>query len=192
MAVEISMEEYDDQMQRTNNERFEKLKAKCWEIHPQLLRLPQPIHPTKMDLDLKKAVERDDVNHFIVTLEQVPEGLCLCTIFDHQVSLSGNSLLHEAAKFGSIEITKLITNHFPHLLTKQNFIGDTIFHVAFKAKKIDIIEALTFSPSPVYDHKKLFQMKNHIGDTALHEAVRTGHDFIEVINYLHSVNPEAL
>ena len=145
------------------------------------------------------------VNDFIGRLEQVSVGLCLCTIFDHQVSSSGNSLLHEAAKFGSIEIFKLITNHFPHLLTKQNFIGDTILHVALKAKKTNIIKALTYTfrfmeqkhggfsegSSPAYDRKKLFQMKNHIGNTVLHEAVRTGH-FNEVINDLLSVDPEAL
>jgi ankyrin repeat protein len=206
MAVEISMKEHDDWMQRRNNERFEKLKAKCCKNkkHAQP-DLHQPTHPTKMDLNLKKAVEEDDVKHFIDTLEQVPEGLCLCTIFDHQVSLLGNSLLHEAAKFGSLKITKLIINHFPHFLTKQNFIRDTILHVALKAKKIKKIEALadTFRfgeqkhegsserPSSAYDHKELFQMKNHIGNTALHEAVRTGQSN-EVIMYLLSVNPEAL
>ena len=219
MAVEISMKEHEDWMQRRKNERFEKLMAECWKIHPQCSCLPQPTHPTMMDPALNKAVEKDDVNHFIYTLEQVSEGLCLCTIFDHQVSSSGNSLLHEAAKFGSIKITKLIINHFPHLLTKQNFIGDTILHVALKAKKIDIIKALvdTFrfweqkhgGSCLAYDHKKLFQMKNHIGNTALHEAVRTGqmknyignaalHEavrtghFNEVINDLLSVDPEAL
>jgi ankyrin repeat protein len=140
MDVEISMTEQDDWMQRRNSERFEKLKAECCKNkkHAQP-DLHQPTHPTKMDLDLKKAVEKDDVNNFIDTLEQVLEGLCLCTIFDHQVNSLGNSLLHEAAKFGSIEITKLIINHFPHLLTKQNFMGDTILHVAFKAKKINIV-----------------------------------------------------
>ncbi|GMY18552.1 protein ACCELERATED CELL DEATH 6-like isoform X3, partial [Fagus crenata] len=82
---------------------------------------------------------------------------------------------------------------------------DTILHVALKAKKINIIEVLAYTfrfgeqkhggssegPSLAYDHKKSFKMKNHIGNTALHETVRIGH-FNEVINYLLSVNSEAL
>uniref|UniRef100_A0A2N9HL19 PGG domain-containing protein n=1 Tax=Fagus sylvatica TaxID=28930 RepID=A0A2N9HL19_FAGSY len=53
------------------------------------------------------------------------------------------------------------------------------------------MEGSSEGPSSAYDHKKLFQMKNHIGNTALHEAVRTGQSN-EVIMYLLSVNPEAL
>ena len=74
-------------------------------------------------------------------------------------------MLHEAASFGSTKITKVIVDHFPFLLTKKNIIGDNAVHVATKNKYLKVLEVLINSSTVE------LQMRNSIGNTALHEAM---------------------
>lgn len=178
--------------------RLEELKER------QCLCPGQSTHPM-VDRALFEAVaDHNNVKDFIDKLEQLQrdKGLSLFTIFDQVLSPSGNSLLHEAAKFGKIKIIKLITKHFSDLITKKNIIGDTVLHVAVKEGKMDIIEFLAGSSKKCSNHpyhqenEKLFQMKNRIRNTALHEAViahvhHPEYYSEEVAKNLLWVNPEA-
>ncbi|KAF3964532.1 hypothetical protein CMV_011192 [Castanea mollissima] len=147
--------------------------------------LPQPPDPGLYDLVAKS----DDVSELEKVLRD--KGLTL-----DQVSPSGNSLLHEAAKFGRIKIAEHIIKHFPCLLTKENIIGDSVLHVAVKAGKIDITKDVTDSSrKKMYggsseEPKHLVEMTNHIGNTALHEAVIANR--LEEAKCLLSVNPKTL
>ena len=161
MDLVIPMESNVDQLQEIDIEKLEKLKEAFQGMED---------HGTHrlMAANLYEAIENDDVGGFIFYLEQV-----------EQVSVSGNSLLHKAASFGSIKIAKLIIGHFPLLLTRRNILGDTALHVAVKARKldlatkyskfIDVLEVLI--DDNVSDREQLLEMKNNVGNTALHEAV---------------------
>ena len=119
MDLVIPMESNVDQLQEIDIEKLEKLKETFQGMED---------HCTHrlMAANLYEAIENDDVGGFIFYLEQI-----------EQVSVSGNSLLHKAASFGSIKIAKLIIDHFPFLLTRRNVLGDTALHVAIKARKLD-------------------------------------------------------
>ena len=184
----------DDNDDPNQEGRFETLKERRCSC------LDQSTHPM-VDRALFEAVaDHNNVQDFIDKLEQFQRDkeLSLFTIFDQVLNPSGNSLLHEAAKFGKIKIIKLITKHFSDLITKKNIIGDTVLHVAVKEGKIDIIKFLADSSKICSNHpyhqeiEKLFQMKNRIGNTALHEAIIAHvHHSEEAADYLLLVNPEA-
>lgn len=140
-----------------------------------------------MDPTLYEAVKKDDMDAFSNTLQRISrEKDILDQFILDRTSPSGNSLLHEAASFGSKKIAKDIIDHHPSLLTRRNIIGDTALHVAAKRGKFDILEVLTVNsgkqtsgnplegPSLAYEYTddlQLLRMQNHVGNTALHEAV---------------------
>ncbi|GMY05048.1 protein ACCELERATED CELL DEATH 6-like isoform X3 [Fagus crenata] len=159
-----------------------------------------------VDPTLYKAVKDDDINTFISTLQLISreKDILEQSILD-RLSPSKNSLLHEAAKFGSKEIALHIVDNFPSILTRKNMIGDTPLHVAAKFGKLHIIEVLSTvdfgkqrhggsleGPSHaddfVNDNKQLLRIRNHIGNTALHEAVITKN--LAEVKYLVSIDPE--
>ena len=74
-------------------------------------------------------------------------------------------MLHEAASFGSTKITKFIVDHFPFVLTKKNILGDSAIHVTIKKKHLKVLEVLINSSTVE------LQMRNSIGNTALHKAM---------------------
>ena len=184
------MEDYASQIRRRNNERLEILKAdvkkkkeilkakefpKLQSTNTMLPGMEDYDTNILMDVALYEAVAKDDVTNFIDTLEQVSidKELHLDAILN-RMTISGNSLLHKAASFGSVDIAELIIDHFPILLNSRNNLGDTALHVATKAKKLSVVKVLidkSGKPCPANDNDTLSQMKNHIGNTALHEAV---------------------
>ena len=196
MALEIPIEDYATQIGRGNYERLEILKAKQF---PKLQSTNTMLQGTEdtdtnilMDVTLYEAVAKDDVNNFISTLEKVSmdKGLHLDAILD-QMSISGNSLLHKAASFGSADIAELVIDHFPFLLNRRNNLGDTALHVATKAKKLSVVKILIDKSGklcPANDNDTLSQMKNHIGNTALHEAVKA--HFRDAVSCLFLANPK--
>ena len=74
-------------------------------------------------------------------------------------------MLHESASFGSTKITKFIFDYFPFLLTKKNILGDGTILVATKNKHLKVLEVL------INSFTVELQMRNSIGNTALHEAI---------------------
>ncbi|KAF7837034.1 protein ACCELERATED CELL DEATH 6-like [Senna tora] len=95
----------------------------------------------------------------------------LCAIFD-QLTPAGDTLLHEAAYFGTQDIAELIGHHFPHILTKTNIQGDTPLHVAARSKSWDVVN-LILSQSCMQNKEEgiVTRLSNEYGNTALHEAV---------------------
>ena len=129
-----------------------------------------------MAVHLYEAVENDNVEGFNSNLEQV-----------EQVTASGNSVLHKAASFGSKNIAKLIIDKFPFFLTRRNVLGDTALHVAIKARKFDVMKVLIGAN---VNDRELLEMKNNVGNTALHEAV-IAQCSLEVVKKLFSRHKEA-
>ncbi|XP_075664867.1 protein ACCELERATED CELL DEATH 6-like [Castanea sativa] len=196
MALEIPIEDYASQIGRGNYERLEILKAKQF---PKLQSTNTTLQGMEdqgtnilMAVYLYEAVKNDDVGRFISTSEIVltEREPHLATIL-HQVSASGNSVLHKAASFGSREIAKLIIDHFPFLVNRTNNLGDTALHVATKARKLNVVKVLVDKScklSPANDNDTLSQMKNHTGNTALHEAVKAL--FTEALSCMFVANPK--
>ncbi|KAF3971028.1 hypothetical protein CMV_005327 [Castanea mollissima] len=157
-----------------------------------------------MDPTLYESVKKDDMDAFRNTLQRISrEKDILDQFILDRTSPSGNSLLHEAASFGSKKIAKDIIDHHPSLLTRRNIIGDTALHVAAKRGKLDILEVLTVNsgkqtsgnplegPSLAYEYNddmQLLRMQNQVGNTALHEAVIA--DGLAEVEYLLSKNSE--
>ena len=98
------------------NEMLKSLKSK------KFLNLHQSTNTTNFAFDFAsfhQPLANDDVIGFVDMLEHMSTNnqLLLLTIFSQKYP-SRNSLLHEAASFGSTKITKFIVDHFPFLLTK--------------------------------------------------------------------------
>ena len=137
MAVNIPVQIY---AQEILNERLKSLKSK---------KFPNPhksTNTTNFAFDFAsfdQPLANDDVIGFVDMLEHMSTNkqLPLLTIFS-QKSPSRNSLLHEAASFGSTKITKFIVDHFPFLLTKKNILGNSAIHVATKNKHLKVLEVL--------------------------------------------------
>ena len=149
--------------QKILNERLKSLKSKKFP------NLHQSTNTTNFAFDFAsfhQALANDDVIGFVDMLEHMSTNkkLPLLTIFS-QKSPSGNSLLHEAASFGSTKITKFIVDHFPFLLTKKNILGDRAIHVTTKNKHLRVLEVLINSSTVD------LQMRNSIRNTALHEVM---------------------
>ncbi|KAL0010087.1 hypothetical protein SO802_005195 [Lithocarpus litseifolius] len=186
MDLEIPVENYVDQLQEIDIEKLEKLKETFQGMEDHGTHILMAVY-------LYEAIEKDDVGDLISRLVELSSS----AIF-HQVSASGDSLLHKAASFGSIKIAKLIIDHFPFLLTRRNVLGDTALHVAVKARKldvatknskfIDVMEVLI--DANVNDCEQLLEMMNNVGNTALHEAV-IAQCSLEVVKYLFSRHKEA-
>ena len=140
-----------NQLQEIDVVKLKKLKETFQGMEDHGIHISMAVH-------LYEAVENDNVDGFNSNLEQVK-----------QVTASGNSVLHKSASFGSKNIAKLIIDKFPFFLTRRNVLGDTALHVAIKARKFDVMEVLI--DDNVNDREQLLEMKNNVGNTALHEAV---------------------
>ena len=113
IAVNIPMQIYALEIL---NEMLKSLKSK------KFLNLHQSTNTTNFAFDFAsfhQPLANDDVIGFVDMLEHMSTNnqLLLLTIFSQKYP-SRNSLLHEAASFGSTKITKFIVDHFPFLLTK--------------------------------------------------------------------------
>ena len=160
MAINIPVQIY---AQEILSERLKSLKSKKFP------NLHQSTNATNFAFDFAsfhQPLANDDVIGFVDMLEHMSTNkqLLLLTIFS-QKSPSGNSLLHESASFGSTKITKFIFDYFPFLLTKKNILGDGTILVATKNKHLRVLEVLINSSTVE------LQMRNSIGNTALHEAI---------------------
>ncbi|KAF3950582.1 hypothetical protein CMV_023687 [Castanea mollissima] len=174
MDLVIPMESNVDQLQEIDIEKLQELKETFQGMEDHGTHRLMPVY-------LYEAIEKDDVRDLISRLVELSSS----TIF-HQVSASGDSLLHKAASFGSIKIAKLIIEHFPFpfLCTRRNVLGDTALHVAVKARKLDVMEVLV--DANVDDREQFLEMMNNVGNTALHEAVIA--QCVEAVQYLFSRN----
>ncbi|XP_056690455.1 uncharacterized protein [Spinacia oleracea] len=82
----------------------------------------------------RAAANKDDADHFVHVIEEIAaeKSLDLSQIIQ-QVTPLGNTLLHVAASHGNEESVNLLITASPFLIAKQNFVGDTAFHLAARA-----------------------------------------------------------
>ncbi|CAL8136435.1 unnamed protein product [Prunus armeniaca] len=100
-------------------------------------------------------------------------------------SPQNNTFVHIAVSSGHVELAaKILQEHKP-LLLEKNFEGDTVLHIAAKAKDIDtttntlLREARgTTNVENNADVLTLLRMKNNEENTALHEALIQGHQLV--------------
>uniref|UniRef100_A0ACD5U8D4 Uncharacterized protein n=1 Tax=Avena sativa TaxID=4498 RepID=A0ACD5U8D4_AVESA len=85
----------------------------------------------------------------------------------------GNTLLHVAASGGHAALATLLLRRAPGLLAARNAALDTPLHLAARAGAHKVVALLIASSSSL---RALTRATNKRGETALHEAVRGGHD----------------
>ncbi|KAK3404680.1 hypothetical protein EUGRSUZ_K00989 [Eucalyptus grandis] len=124
-----------------------------------------------MDLDLYKATENGDADKFIDALEAVSESrrLALSLTFD-QVTPSGDSLLHVAARSGKEDVMELILIHFPYLVAWKNSLDDTPLHVTVQDGSLEKTRKLI----PRRTDSEIIYWKNKDGKSPLYLAAETG------------------
>jgi len=91
----------------------------------------------------------------------------------------GNTLLHVAAAGGHADLASLLLRRAPRLLAARNAALDTPLHLAARAgahKVVALLVASSTSPSPASSLRALTRAANRRGETALHDAVRGGHE----------------
>ncbi|KAF8034603.1 hypothetical protein BT93_C0800 [Corymbia citriodora subsp. variegata] len=141
MAHTISMD--NSEMRMTPNERLEALEARDVLAPDKQQELEDGDLNKIMDCELYGATKRGDIKKFIDALEKVFElrKLALSLIF-HQVTPSGNSLIHVAASSGNDDVVELILHHFPNTVTQKNSSEDTPLHVAIQDRRLNTIEKI--------------------------------------------------
>ncbi|KAJ6421967.1 hypothetical protein OIU84_026995 [Salix udensis] len=148
------------------DENFRKWKAKSFPPH----NIPRSYDPKKMmDKELYNYAAEDKFEELFDHLWRLP-SMELSSIIYSQVSPSGNSLLHVSASHGMKDVTELLLQHFPSLMTGKNFHEDTALHLAAGAGQLETTEVLISC-----DFYNILEVKNDRGNTALHEAVINGH-----------------
>ncbi|XP_028790333.1 ankyrin repeat-containing protein At5g02620-like [Neltuma alba] len=134
-----------------------------------------------MTTELYMAIRSDMPNNFVAELEGLcgREGSVHVSDIAEQLTRGGNTMLHLAAKNGSVDVLQLIVNHFPQLIIRTNITGDTALHFAARIEKVIELTRIILNSYAAQFHnneeKNLLRIKNEFGNTALHEAVRT-HD----------------
>ena len=91
----------------------------------------------------------------------------------------GNTLLHVAPAGGHADLASLLLRRAPRLLAARNAALDTPLHLAARAgahKVVALLVASSTSPSPASSLRALTRATNRRGETALHDAVRGGHE----------------
>ncbi|CAM0906112.1 unnamed protein product [Alopecurus aequalis] len=88
----------------------------------------------------------------------------------------GNTLLHVAASGGHAALAALLLRRAPGLLTTRNAAMDTPLHLAARAGAHKVVALLIASSPSTPSLRALTRATNKRGETALHEAVRGGHE----------------
>ncbi|KAJ6421969.1 hypothetical protein OIU84_026997 [Salix udensis] len=155
------------------DETFRKWKAESFPTQT-----PRFYDPKKMmDKKLYNYAAEDRFDELFGHLRRL-SPMDLSSIIYTQGSPSGNSLLHVSASHGMKDVTELLLQHFPRLMTGKNFHGDTALHLAAGAGKPETTAILINKEKghgEANDFRCILEMKNDRGNTAFHEAVINGH-----------------
>ncbi|KAJ6297451.1 hypothetical protein OIU78_023071 [Salix suchowensis] len=150
------------------DENFRKWKAESFPTQT-----PRFYDPKKMmDKKLYKYAAEDRFDELFDHLRFL-SSMELSSIIYTQVSPSGNSLLHVSASHGMKDVTELLLQNFPRLMTGKNFHGDTALHLAAGAGQLETTAILINKAKghgEANDFRYILEMKNDRGNTALHEA----------------------
>ncbi|KAB5512767.1 hypothetical protein DKX38_029795 [Salix brachista] len=155
------------------DETFRKWKAESFPAH-----IPSSYDPKKMmDKKLYNYAAKDRFDELFDHLWRL-SAMDLSSIIYTQGSPSGNSLLHVSSSHGMKDVTELLLQHFPRLMTGKNFHGDTALHLAAGAGQLETTAILINKAKghgEANDFRYILEMKNDRGNTALHEAVINRH-----------------
>ncbi|KAJ6761967.1 MOLTING PROTEIN MLT-4 [Salix koriyanagi] len=155
------------------DETFPKWKAESFPAQT-----PSSYDPKKMmDKELCNYAEEDRFDELFDHLWRL-SSMELSSIIYTQGSPSGNSLLHVSASHGAKDVTELLLQHFPSLMTGKNFHDDTALHLAAGAGQLETTKVLINKAKghgEATDFYNILEVKNDRGNTALHEAVINGH-----------------
>ncbi|KAB5512768.1 hypothetical protein DKX38_029796 [Salix brachista] len=170
--MELSMN-IPSQPSNQRDENFRKWKAESIPAH-----IPSSYDPKKMmDKKLYNYAAKDRFDELFDHLWRL-SSMDLSSIIYSQGSPSGNSLLHVSASHGMKDVTELLLQHFPSLMTGKNVHGDTALHLAAGAGKRETT-AILINKAKGHGEANNFrynlEMKNDRGNTALHEAVINRH-----------------
>jgi len=164
------------QASNQRDENFRKCKSESFPSQ-----IPRDDDAKKlMDKELYKYAAEDKFDELFGERRRVSSAE-LSSIIYTQVSPSGNSLLHVSARHGSKDVTELLLQHFPLLMTRKNFHKDTALHLAAGAGKLGTTTALINKAKGYLgasDFSYFLEMKNDRGNTALHDAVLNRHDIL--------------
>ncbi|KAJ6297461.1 hypothetical protein OIU78_023081 [Salix suchowensis] len=157
----------------SRGENFRKWKAKSFPTQT-----PRSYDPKKMmDKELYNYAAEDKFEELFDHLRRL-SPMELSSIIYSQGSPSGNSLLHVSASHGMKDVTELLLQHFPSLMTGKNVHGDTALHLAAGAGQRETTAILINKAKghgEANDFRYNLKMKNDRGNTALHEAVINRH-----------------
>ncbi|KAJ6421977.1 hypothetical protein OIU84_027004 [Salix udensis] len=155
------------------DENFRKWKAESFPAH-----IPSSYDPKKMmDKKLYNYAAENRFDELFDYLRRL-SSMELSSIIYTQVSPSGNSLLHVSTSHGMKDVTKLLLQHFPSLMTGKNFHEDTALHLAAGAGQLETTKVLINKAKGhggASNFCNILRMKNDRGNTALHDAVINGH-----------------
>ncbi|XP_062187447.1 protein ACCELERATED CELL DEATH 6-like isoform X1 [Phragmites australis] len=137
---------------------------------------PRPLatSPT-MNAELLRAARSGDERRLVKALLADPSAPDL----EVAATAGGNTLLHVASAGGHAELASLLLRRAPRLLAARNAALDTPFHLAARAgahKVVALLVASSSSSSPASSLCALTRATNRRGETALHDAVRGGHE----------------
>lgn len=140
---------------------------------------PRPLAtaPPTMGAALLRAARSGDERQLVKALLADPAAPDLETA----ATAGGNTLLHVAAAGGHVDLALLLLRRAPRLLTARNAALDTPLHLAARAGAHKVVALLaasssSSSSSPACSLRALTRATNRRGETALHDAVRGGHE----------------
>lgn len=138
---------------------------------------PRPLAtaPPTMGATLLRAARSGDERRLVKALLADPAAPDLETA----ATAGGNTLLHVAAVGGHADLASLLLRRAPRLLAARNAALDTPLHLAARAgahKVVALLVASSSSSSPACSLRALTRATNRRGETALHDAVRGGHE----------------
>ncbi|KAJ6744971.1 ANKYRIN REPEAT PROTEIN-LIKE [Salix purpurea] len=152
------------------DETFRKWKAESFPTQTPHFYDPKNM----MDKKLYNYAAEDRFDELFDHLRRLSSMDELSSIIYSQGSPSGNSLLHVSASHGMKDVTELLLQHFPILITAKNFHDDTALHLAAGAGQLETTKVLINKAKghgEATDFYNILEVKNDRGNTALHEAV---------------------
>ncbi|EHA8586920.1 ankyrin repeat-containing protein [Cocos nucifera] len=125
-----------------------------------------------MDPVLYKAATQGDAEKLSDLIEKDPKVL-------NSLTPQGNAALHLAAKQGHKDIAKLILKSCETHLTMENAERENPFHIAARVGHVEIVKLLVSYavnlPADLEPNQGPLRMRNKLGNTPLHEAVKHRH-----------------
>ncbi|XP_039822217.1 ankyrin repeat-containing protein At2g01680-like [Panicum virgatum] len=114
---------------------------------------------------LASSTSTDDIGQLLLSAAKLP---------DKQGSLP----IHVAAGQGRLDIIDRLLDKYPHSLWSRNASGQTILHVAVQAESYNVVKYVCSQSQHDRMFRAILNARDQDGNTALHLAVLTGHQWI--------------